>query len=286
MFPKFVLVLFIIFYKSDCLILEGLQVPEEGLLGGLVILECRFRLGHKPLYSVKWYKENEEIFRFMPDTRPNTKSFHIPGLRVDEFKSDMHKLVLVNLTGNATGSYKCEVSTEGPSFETVYEVANLTVLAFPDRDPVVTTDKYIYGLGEYIFANCTSGSSFPATSLKWFLNGIKMDKSCVSEEGVIDIGNGRYRSFSRIKFRSRGDPGRLTLSCVGKITKTTKPTKTRLVLTVERPAKYNLLTDGSGLSESSNPRELSFCFRLLYLLMTIKEICAGVILLETSDGKR
>ena len=38
------------------------------------------------------------------------------------------RVLLRNVTARAEGTYKCEVSTEGPIFDTDYKLANLTVI--------------------------------------------------------------------------------------------------------------------------------------------------------------
>lgn len=40
----------------------------------------------------------------------------------------MNHVVLKNLQFSSSGSYRCEVSTEAPTFETVYLTHNITVL--------------------------------------------------------------------------------------------------------------------------------------------------------------
>lgn len=40
----------------------------------------------------------------------------------------VNRVKLINLEFNTSGSYRCEVSTEGPNFETVAQNANMTVM--------------------------------------------------------------------------------------------------------------------------------------------------------------
>lgn len=35
------------------------------------------------LYSVKWYKDNEEFYRFIPKANPPQQSYKVDGVRVD-----------------------------------------------------------------------------------------------------------------------------------------------------------------------------------------------------------
>lgn len=35
------------------------------------------------LYSVKWYKDNEEFYRYVPKSNPPQQSYRVEGIRVD-----------------------------------------------------------------------------------------------------------------------------------------------------------------------------------------------------------
>ena len=39
--------------------------------------------GREHLYSVKWYKDNEEFYRFVPKANPPKHSYKVEGIRVD-----------------------------------------------------------------------------------------------------------------------------------------------------------------------------------------------------------
>lgn len=43
-------------------------------------------------------------------------------------KSNMTEITLYPLSFNSTGSYYCEVSTDGPNFDTVVKSGNMTVM--------------------------------------------------------------------------------------------------------------------------------------------------------------
>ncbi|KAL1131868.1 hypothetical protein AAG570_011479, partial [Ranatra chinensis] len=154
--------------------ITDLLVPEEAALGSTAVLICAFQLDNARLYSVKWYKDDFEFFRFMPDNRPRTQVFPLPGINIDESMSDLHKVALMEVNGNTSGVYRCEVSTEGPNFDTAISTANMTVSAFPDKNPEITVLRRRYGTDEEILANCSSGKSFPAPQLAWFINGVKV----------------------------------------------------------------------------------------------------------------
>lgn len=48
---------------------------------------------------------------------------------------------------------------------------------FPDAssgDPTMMIDRNFADVGDFIYANCTSQPSYPATNISWFLNGKKV----------------------------------------------------------------------------------------------------------------
>lgn len=89
-------------------------IPTYELYGGFAMLECQYELNNsdnnnkdgsnsKPsskslhfsydsneqsdegetLYSVKWYKDNEEFYRYVPKANPPQHSYKVDGIRVD-----------------------------------------------------------------------------------------------------------------------------------------------------------------------------------------------------------
>lgn len=63
-----------------------LNVPPYKMRGELAILECLYELDARTsesLYAVKWYKENEEFFRYVPKADPKIGSYRVEGIKVD-----------------------------------------------------------------------------------------------------------------------------------------------------------------------------------------------------------
>lgn len=58
-------------------------VPRYADLKQSVILGCNFDVGNGKLYSVKWYKDDHEFYRFVPEDRPTIQVFHLPGIILD-----------------------------------------------------------------------------------------------------------------------------------------------------------------------------------------------------------
>ena len=51
---------------AESLKLYRVHVPHYRLEKEDALLECDYELGNARLYAVKWYKDNEEFFRYVP----------------------------------------------------------------------------------------------------------------------------------------------------------------------------------------------------------------------------
>ena len=63
--------------------MKGLLVPNQLILGQSATLECNYHLEGSNLYSVKWYKNGEEFFRWMPSMEEKMEVFPVAGVSVD-----------------------------------------------------------------------------------------------------------------------------------------------------------------------------------------------------------
>uniref|UniRef100_A0A182TG98 CD80-like immunoglobulin C2-set domain-containing protein n=1 Tax=Anopheles melas TaxID=34690 RepID=A0A182TG98_9DIPT len=143
--------------------LKTVRIPPYKFRGELALLECHYELngqrkGHsslesgnrrhhgyqndylgeryeeeEKLYSIKWYKDNEEFYRYVPSASQPIKSYKIEGIRVDPNHSDV-------------------VPKDGPH--------------------ISDGGRQSFQNGETMELNCTSGRSYPATTLQWYLNDL------------------------------------------------------------------------------------------------------------------
>jgi len=60
-----------------------LTVPRAVRAGHSVTLGCDYDLEDAALYSVKWYRENQEFYRYVPKEEPPFRVFPIQGIQVD-----------------------------------------------------------------------------------------------------------------------------------------------------------------------------------------------------------
>ncbi|XP_050429061.1 uncharacterized protein LOC126838580 [Adelges cooleyi] len=169
------LVLFVVssLYTWAC---EGLTVkaiiPKYRVRGETAVLRCEFELEGDQLYAVKWYKENEEFYRFVPKDKPQKTSYAVDGIKVDHAQSNSRQLTLKDITLKTTANYRCEVSAEAPSFASAQDGGRMEVIYLPKDGPYITGDKSVYQFGDSINLNCTSAKSYPASTLQWFINNI------------------------------------------------------------------------------------------------------------------
>jgi len=172
----------------------------------------------------------------MPQASPQTQIFPLTGIYLDESISDIHRVSLMDLSVNSSGVYRCEVSTEGPNFETVMASANMSVVEFPDRPPEIVVGKSYFNLEEEIKANCSSGKSFPAPHLTWFINGVQANESYTLFEKVKEEEKGIYRAYSGIRIPpGLVSPGRLQLSCLSSFKGAKSPAKSTATLSLHPP---------------------------------------------------
>lgn len=59
------------------------NVPQYRVPGEPAVLQCDYDLGNDSLYSVKWYKDHEEFYRYVPKSTPPSVSFLTEGILVD-----------------------------------------------------------------------------------------------------------------------------------------------------------------------------------------------------------
>lgn len=61
---------------------------------------------------------------------------------------------------------------DSPPFEFVEDGGRLTVISLPERFPVISGNKgHIYELGDAVSLNCTCHDTYPAATIRWFING-------------------------------------------------------------------------------------------------------------------
>lgn len=77
--------------ETNGLRLTDVHIPRYMDLHQAAILTCNFDLGEGKLYSIKWYKDEFEFFRYMPDNKPaQIQTFPLHGVNLDVSKMLLH----------------------------------------------------------------------------------------------------------------------------------------------------------------------------------------------------
>ena len=64
----------------------GVEVPAQMILGQSAKLKCNYDLEGSELYSLKWYKNGNEFYRYMPRDIRKTTVFSQKGVSIDVSK--------------------------------------------------------------------------------------------------------------------------------------------------------------------------------------------------------
>lgn len=59
------------------------KIPNHIMRLKSALLGCRYSLDGESLYSVKWYKDGHEIYRYVPRDKPPGQAFPLPGVNID-----------------------------------------------------------------------------------------------------------------------------------------------------------------------------------------------------------
>ena len=75
----------------------NVSVPSHLLYGHSASLHCNFDLEGSTLYSVKWYKNGEEFYRYLPSMERPYGVFGVPGVNMDVSTSNYASVHLLNI---------------------------------------------------------------------------------------------------------------------------------------------------------------------------------------------
>ncbi|KAJ0175689.1 hypothetical protein K1T71_008848 [Dendrolimus kikuchii] len=156
-----------------------LRVPTHEREGGVALLGCQYDMEGDPLYSVKWYKDGDEFFRYSPNSLPSIMLFKCSGVTVDITRSSNTVVALVNLTQESSGKYSCEVSGEAPAFRMSKKDKRIVIQLLPQSGPRLTGGSDKYFLNDLVVMNCSSPPSRPDAHLKWLINDVPVSRERV-----------------------------------------------------------------------------------------------------------
>ncbi|XP_004536318.1 uncharacterized protein LOC101449912 isoform X1 [Ceratitis capitata] len=215
--------IFLIFQDyTQSLRLVEVRIPNYVVKGSSAQLECLYDLDGESLYSVKWYKDGNEFYRYVPRDMPPAQTFLLPGVLVELHNSSDAIVTLRNVNLQSAGRFRCEVSGEAPSFQTVTEHGDMVVVSLPDQGPPkITGGRPRYQIGDWVRINCTVGRSKPAVELSWFVNGDPAEPRALRKfPSVISGREGLETSILGLQFRVEQHHfrnGDMKLKCVASL---------------------------------------------------------------------
>ncbi|XP_018020113.2 hemicentin-2, partial [Hyalella azteca] len=156
--------------------LTQLHVPRVALVGTDVRLTCDYdeAVGGSKLYSLKWYKDDTEIYRYVPATAHTAvcpPQASLPGVSLDCYGSSDRELVLSSVSAATSGLYRCEVISDHPDFRKEEQSAPLRVVREPVQPPVIRGAQTLYRRLDPVTLNCTATNAEYNPTLTWTLNG-------------------------------------------------------------------------------------------------------------------
>ncbi|XP_066985412.1 uncharacterized protein [Macrobrachium rosenbergii] len=169
---------------------DRVVVPEMVQLGGNATLECWYREDGDKLYSLKWWRGDDQFYQYLP---PDRRHFRVTGVHVDmEATASLNnkygpsgvEIVVLDRVGLDTGGvFKCEVLADN-NFRTEYQEANMTVVRTPEGPPEIMMSSDIQRdnitVGQKLSLNCSSPLANPPSSLTWYINSRLVNSSWVT----------------------------------------------------------------------------------------------------------
>ncbi|XP_054167273.1 uncharacterized protein LOC128964661 [Oppia nitens] len=233
------------FFAYNLINLEAIDVPDQTQAGESIEMTCSFELDNEKLYSVKWYKNDEEFYRYVPADFPPAQYLPMPGIRVDLSRSGPHTVFLKNINLSSAGIYRCEVSAEAPEFTTIEEFKEMKVFEWsdtpivvvhyyhhyyyyyylpvlPSEGPKITGSKANYNVGSLVELNCISAKSKPAALLRWYINEQSADNKYEFASNTTVHSNGLETSTLGLRFivtEEHFQSGNMKLKCTATISR-------------------------------------------------------------------
>lgn len=82
-FVHFILQSFAGIDKSTGIRLLNVDIPPHAIRGQDARMTCKYDLQGDKLYSIKWYRNGHEFYRYIPSDSPQTTIFNGDGINVD-----------------------------------------------------------------------------------------------------------------------------------------------------------------------------------------------------------
>ncbi|XP_054165111.1 uncharacterized protein LOC128962735 [Oppia nitens] len=167
----YLLVQSIIYLGVQSLQMVRISAPDYIRFGDPLWLNCSCDLPIQSIYSIKWFKNNHEFYRYIvSDAKPKT-FYNTTGIYPDTSSTEFGNIHMTQTDFQTEGSYRCEISSE-VSFQTIHESKDIRVYYIPkDPNPIIIGKKSHYTVNDLVNLTCTSPLSLPAAQLTATING-------------------------------------------------------------------------------------------------------------------
>ncbi|XP_071522476.1 uncharacterized protein [Panulirus ornatus] len=207
--------------KAGCLRVSGVLVPPVVVSGSTVQLMCNYEHTTDrpdPLYSVKWYRDVNQFYEFIPKRNPPIRVYPLPNINVDKSRSSRESVTLTGVTRETSGAFRCEVMGDKPYFETDDHAVNMTVVDVPSWGPELR--GVVHGARvrphELMVARCVVGHSDPPAAITWTINNLVPPPHAHLQRSLQRDQRGRHMQVSELKVmvtKASFRRGAMTLSC-------------------------------------------------------------------------
>ena len=85
--------------------LHNVDIPPHAIRGQNARLTCKYDMEGDKLYSIKWYRNGHEFYRYIPSDNPSTTIFNGNGINVDKSQSSEEEILLRSVDLDTTGLY-------------------------------------------------------------------------------------------------------------------------------------------------------------------------------------
>lgn len=157
----------------------SVDIPVAVAAGTTVNMSCRYDLETDSLYAVKWYNKAHEFFQYVPKEEPPIQVFGDLGAKVVTNQSNAKYVTLKDVQPINSGKYRCEVSEDFPTFNTISVYDYMQVANLPKGNPEVNIEKPRYSVGDTVRGNCTVPAGNPQANITWTINGNQVNSSFV-----------------------------------------------------------------------------------------------------------
>ena len=177
-------------------------VPGKSPADPLIDLRCNYNLHEDGIiYSIKFYYNDREFYRYIPRDSAPVRTFPLRDFRVQRTESFHNWIRLSDLARDTKGFFKCEVSTEGPTFYTCSDETSLAGIVEP---PVLS--HVVGGKGDQVELKCRSPDPKLRGRFVWSVEGrIIQERDGHHLEDTLRIPTGSATVLVKCQFTSKGN---------------------------------------------------------------------------------